>query len=91
MDLNHNFTAACIAAPVADTRTLKLTRRIELATLHGLSETAFMYAEVLRVGAGQQLDYINGLKSMADVEFRRLTQADQTAWALAIRNVDREV
>jgi hypothetical protein len=68
-------------------RAAKLQRRIDLANAHGLTETAFMYSEALRVN-GTQPDYIQALKGMSDVEVNRLSPAAYRDWSKAIRLVD---
>lgn len=81
--LTHDFQPATLPMD----RVSKLQRRIALAKAHDLQETAFMYAEALRVN-GTQPDYIQGLKGISDVEVNRLEPAAYVAWSRAIRNVD---
>lgn len=94
MSIHPTFTVGADAtlaamAGLAMDRASKLQRRIDLANEHDLQETAFMYSEALRVGAGQQLDYINGLKSVSNTEVNRLAPGAYQAWSKAIRNIDK--
>jgi hypothetical protein len=75
------------ALPIPMDRAARLQRRIALANAHGLTETAFMYSEALRVN-GTQPDYIQALKGMSDVEVNRLSPAAYRDWSKAIRLVD---